>query len=263
MPIAGGVGTLTTDQPIRTTGSKLNHATTLWDYINRAMPFGNPKSLAPDEVYALTAYVLHLNDILPLERDARPRVDSQAEDAEPRRLHDRARPRFAKPASPIRATSRACETARAKCGCPRRCRTTRATTTETSSSRFGRSAPRTEPSGRRPPGPTKAPHSGGARRPRQDGRLHGVPRDDAEGRGSGVSGNRGPLLGRQQRRRSPGSTSQARRFGRLGAGCDAPAAAVERCGREGARAMDPGRREVVATAVITKEAVRLNACRLR
>ena len=67
MPIAGGVGTLGTDQPIRTTGSKLNHATTLWDYINRAMPFGNPKTLAPDEVYALTAYVLHLNDIIPID----------------------------------------------------------------------------------------------------------------------------------------------------------------------------------------------------
>jgi cytochrome c551/c552 len=65
MPLAGGVGTLGSDQPIRTTGSKLNHATTLWDYINRAMPFATPKSLAPDEVYALTAYVLHLNDILP------------------------------------------------------------------------------------------------------------------------------------------------------------------------------------------------------
>jgi S-disulfanyl-L-cysteine oxidoreductase SoxD len=74
MPIAGGVGTLATDQPIRTTGSKLNHATTLWDYINRAMPFGNPKTLSADEVYALTAYVLHLNDILPadavLDREA-------------------------------------------------------------------------------------------------------------------------------------------------------------------------------------------------
>lgn len=67
MPIAGGVGTLSTDQPIRTTGSKLNHATTLWDYINRAMPFGNPKTLVADEVYALTAYVLHLNDILPAD----------------------------------------------------------------------------------------------------------------------------------------------------------------------------------------------------
>jgi S-disulfanyl-L-cysteine oxidoreductase SoxD len=67
MVIAGGVGTLATDQPVRTTGSKLNYATTLWDYINRAMPFEAPKTLAPDEVYALTAYVLNLNDILPAD----------------------------------------------------------------------------------------------------------------------------------------------------------------------------------------------------
>jgi S-disulfanyl-L-cysteine oxidoreductase SoxD len=74
MAIAGGVGTLKSDQPIRTTGSKLNHATTLFDYIRRAMPFNAPKSLSADEVYALTAYVLNLNDILPadavLDRDA-------------------------------------------------------------------------------------------------------------------------------------------------------------------------------------------------
>ncbi|HEX4882810.1 MAG TPA: c-type cytochrome [Casimicrobiaceae bacterium] len=65
MAIAGGVGTLASDQPIRTTGSKLNYATTLWDYINRAMPFNAPKTLSVEEVYALTAYVLHLNDLLP------------------------------------------------------------------------------------------------------------------------------------------------------------------------------------------------------
>jgi S-disulfanyl-L-cysteine oxidoreductase SoxD len=65
LQIAGGVGSLATDQPLRTTGSKLNHATTLWDYINRSMPFQAPKSLTPDEVFGLTAYVLHLNDILP------------------------------------------------------------------------------------------------------------------------------------------------------------------------------------------------------
>ncbi len=65
LQIAGGVGTLGTDQPLRTTGSKLNYATTLWDYINRAMPFNAPKTLTADEVYALTAYVLNLNDILP------------------------------------------------------------------------------------------------------------------------------------------------------------------------------------------------------
>jgi len=67
MPIAGGVGSLATDQPVRTTGSKLNYATTLWDYINRAMPFQAPQTLRPDEVYALTAYVLHLSDIVPAD----------------------------------------------------------------------------------------------------------------------------------------------------------------------------------------------------
>ena len=53
---------------MRTTGSKLNYATTLFDYIRRAMPFNAPKSLTDDEVYALTAYVLNLNDILPRRR---------------------------------------------------------------------------------------------------------------------------------------------------------------------------------------------------
>jgi cytochrome c551/c552 len=65
LQIAGGVGSLGTDQPVRTIGSKLNYATTLWDYINRAMPFNAPQTLQPDEVYALTAYVLNLNDIVP------------------------------------------------------------------------------------------------------------------------------------------------------------------------------------------------------
>ena len=47
LQIAGGVGSLATDQPVRTTGSKLNYATTLWDYINRAMPFNAPQTLTP------------------------------------------------------------------------------------------------------------------------------------------------------------------------------------------------------------------------
>jgi cytochrome c551/c552 len=78
LQIAGGVGSLATDQPVRTTGSKLNHATTLWDYINRAMPFNAPQTLQPDEVYALTAYVLNLNDIVPgdavLDADSLPKL---------------------------------------------------------------------------------------------------------------------------------------------------------------------------------------------
>jgi S-disulfanyl-L-cysteine oxidoreductase SoxD len=78
LQLAGGVGTLGSAQPVRTTGSKLNVATTLWDYIRRAMPFANPQTLTPDEVYALTAYVLNLNDIVPagtvLDRDNLPKL---------------------------------------------------------------------------------------------------------------------------------------------------------------------------------------------
>ncbi|MEQ1437921.1 c-type cytochrome [Fontimonas sp. SYSU GA230001] len=78
MALAGGVGSLKTDTPMRTVGSKLNYATTLYDYIYRAMPFTAPKSLTPDQTYAITAYVLHLNDILPadavLDQDSLPKV---------------------------------------------------------------------------------------------------------------------------------------------------------------------------------------------
>lgn len=63
--IAGGAGSLRGQQPVRTVGSLLPHATTLWDYINRAMPFPNSKSLTANEVYAVTAYILNLNDIVP------------------------------------------------------------------------------------------------------------------------------------------------------------------------------------------------------
>ena len=49
---------------VRTVGTKLNYATTLWDYINRAMPWTSPQSMSVDEVYAVTAYVLFLNEIV-------------------------------------------------------------------------------------------------------------------------------------------------------------------------------------------------------
>jgi S-disulfanyl-L-cysteine oxidoreductase SoxD len=78
LQLAGGVGSLGSPQPVRTTGSKLNYATTLWDYIRRAMPFTAPQTLTPDEVYALTAYVLNLNDIVPagtvLDRESLPKL---------------------------------------------------------------------------------------------------------------------------------------------------------------------------------------------
>ena len=64
-PLVGGIGTLDTDAPMKTVGSYWPYATTLFDYIRRAMPADNPQSLAPDEVYALCAYLLYLNEIVP------------------------------------------------------------------------------------------------------------------------------------------------------------------------------------------------------
>ena len=50
--------------PKRTVGSYWPYATTVWDYVNRAMPFNQPGTLSHDEVYAVAAYVLFLNDIV-------------------------------------------------------------------------------------------------------------------------------------------------------------------------------------------------------
>lgn len=63
--LAGGEGTLKADRPEPTVGSYWPFASTLYDYIDRAMPFPNPRSLTPDEVYALTAYILNLNNVVP------------------------------------------------------------------------------------------------------------------------------------------------------------------------------------------------------
>lgn len=64
-PLAGGQGTLVGDQtPVQTVGSYWPYATTLFDYIRRAMPWTAPKSLTDQEVYSLTAYILLLNGIV-------------------------------------------------------------------------------------------------------------------------------------------------------------------------------------------------------
>jgi cytochrome c len=62
--LVGGRGTLNTPKPLKTVGSFWPYATTLWDYINRAMPFDQPGLLKPPEVYAATAYILRLNGIV-------------------------------------------------------------------------------------------------------------------------------------------------------------------------------------------------------
>jgi cytochrome c len=63
-PLVGGKGTLTAAKPLKTIGSFWPYATTLYDYINRAMPFNQPGILTADQVYAVTAYLLQLNGIV-------------------------------------------------------------------------------------------------------------------------------------------------------------------------------------------------------
>ena len=62
--LVGGQGTLATSKPVKTIGSYWPYATTIWDYINRSMPYNKPGSLSAKEVYAVTAYVLYLNGII-------------------------------------------------------------------------------------------------------------------------------------------------------------------------------------------------------
>ncbi|RVT81757.1 c-type cytochrome [Rhodobacteraceae bacterium CCMM004] len=62
--LAGGDGTLTDDRPVKTIGSYWPYLSTVWDYVHRAMPFGQAQMLTDDEVYAITAYLLYLNYIV-------------------------------------------------------------------------------------------------------------------------------------------------------------------------------------------------------
>jgi mono/diheme cytochrome c family protein len=62
--IAQGKGTLASHDPVKTVGSYFPHLSSVFDYIRRAMPFGDAESLSNDELYAVTAYVLSLNDIV-------------------------------------------------------------------------------------------------------------------------------------------------------------------------------------------------------
>jgi cytochrome c len=62
--LVGGMGTLASKTPKPTVGSYWPYATTLFDFVRRAMPITNPLSLSDEEVYAVSAYVLYLNGII-------------------------------------------------------------------------------------------------------------------------------------------------------------------------------------------------------
>lgn len=94
-PLVGGQGTLSSAKPKRTVGSYWPYATTLFDYIRRAMPYNAPQSLSADEVYALSAFLLNQNGIVPadtrldaasLPRVAMPNRDGFVSDPRPGRL---------------------------------------------------------------------------------------------------------------------------------------------------------------------------------
>jgi cytochrome c len=63
--LVGGQGTIATAKPIKTVGSYWPYAPTLFDYIRRAMPQNAPQSLSNDDVYAVSAYILNMNGLLP------------------------------------------------------------------------------------------------------------------------------------------------------------------------------------------------------
>ncbi len=62
--LAGGFDTLKAERPVKTIGSYWPYLSTVYDYVRRAMPFGDARSLSDDDVYAVTAYLLYLNDVV-------------------------------------------------------------------------------------------------------------------------------------------------------------------------------------------------------
>ena len=62
--LVGGEGSLDTHDPLKTTGSYWPYASTLYDYVYRAMPFGEAQSLSYDETYQIVAFLLYMNDII-------------------------------------------------------------------------------------------------------------------------------------------------------------------------------------------------------
>jgi cytochrome c len=63
--LVGGRGSLASAQPVKTIGNFWPYATTLFDYTRRAMPYTAPQTLSDNDTYAVVAYLLNLNGIIP------------------------------------------------------------------------------------------------------------------------------------------------------------------------------------------------------
>jgi cytochrome c len=65
--LVGGIGSLASPNPVKTVNSYWPYATTVFDYIRRAMPVTNPQSLQNEEVYALVAFILSRDNVVPMD----------------------------------------------------------------------------------------------------------------------------------------------------------------------------------------------------
>jgi len=76
--LVGGIGTINTPRPVKTVGSYWPYATTVFDFIRRAMPYDQPGSLKPDEIYSVVALILNANGIIgendEMNKDSLPKV---------------------------------------------------------------------------------------------------------------------------------------------------------------------------------------------
>lgn len=104
--LAGGQGSLASAHPVKTVGSFWPYATTLFDYVRRAMPYPAPQTLSDDDTYAVVAYILNLNGLVPdgatLDRSGllavrMPNRDGFRPDAEFRTIHNARQPSAGKP----------------------------------------------------------------------------------------------------------------------------------------------------------------------
>jgi len=66
-PMVGGIGSFTTDRRVVTPGSMYPYAPILFDYVRRTMPMDKPQTMTNDEIYAVSAYILHLNGLAPAD----------------------------------------------------------------------------------------------------------------------------------------------------------------------------------------------------
>ena len=91
--MVGGIGSFTTNTRVLTPGSMYPYAPILFDYVRRTMPMTAPQSLTNDQVYALSAYILNLNGLVPDDAVMDAESLTEGDHAQPQRVHPGRPPR--------------------------------------------------------------------------------------------------------------------------------------------------------------------------